>query len=129
MYLKSDTEIVWVKSVCGVWGMGHSFADKLCFTREIPEGRWVPKHLLAPVSAKPPATVCVCRGSTVPLGGGRGGRHLATLPSPGGPSFGLKRSTPFWKPGPWDRLPWGGGGGQGGEGTTTLSALLQPKDM
>ena len=25
------------------------------FTRDIPEGKWVPKDLLAPVSAKPPA--------------------------------------------------------------------------
>ena len=33
-------------------GMGHSFGNKLCFTRDIPEGKWVPKNLLAP--AKPP---------------------------------------------------------------------------
>ena len=36
----------------GVWGMGHSFGNKLYFTRDIPEGKWVPKNLLA--LAKPP---------------------------------------------------------------------------
>ena len=41
-----------MKSACGVWGMGHSFGKKLYFTRDIPEGKWVPRNLLAP--AKPP---------------------------------------------------------------------------
>ena len=41
-----------MKSARGVWGMGHSFGNKLYFTRDIPEGNWVPKNLLAP--AKPP---------------------------------------------------------------------------
>ena len=41
-----------MKSARGVWGMGHSFGNKLYFTRDIPEGKWVPKNLLAP--AKPP---------------------------------------------------------------------------
>ena len=50
--LNSDTEVVWVKSSMGVWGMGHSFGNKLYFTRDIPEGKWVPKNMLAP--AKPP---------------------------------------------------------------------------
>ena len=50
--LNFDTEVVWVKSARGVWGMGHSFGNKLYFTRDIPEGKWVPKDLLAP--AKPP---------------------------------------------------------------------------
>ena len=50
--LNSDMEVVWVKSARGVWGMGHSFGNKLYFTRDIPEGKWVPKNLLAP--AKPP---------------------------------------------------------------------------
>ena len=50
--LNSDKEVVWVKSARGVWGMGHSFGNKLYFTRDIPEGTWVPKNLLAP--AKPP---------------------------------------------------------------------------
>ena len=50
--LNSDTEVVWVKSARGVWGMGHSFGNRLYFTRDIPEGKWVPKNLLAP--AKPP---------------------------------------------------------------------------
>ena len=30
--LNSDTEVVWVKSARGVWGMGHSFGNKLYFT-------------------------------------------------------------------------------------------------
>ena len=34
------------------WAMGHSFGNKLYFTRDISEGKWVPKNLLAP--AKPP---------------------------------------------------------------------------
>ena len=50
--LNSYTKVVWVKSARGVWGMGHSFGNKLYFTRDIPEGKWVPKNLLAP--AKPP---------------------------------------------------------------------------
>ena len=50
--LDSDTEVVWVKSARGAWGMGHSFGNKLYFTRDIPKGKWVPKNLLAP--AKPP---------------------------------------------------------------------------
>ena len=41
--LNSDTEIVWANSARGVWGMGHSFGDKLYFTRDISEGKWVPK--------------------------------------------------------------------------------------
>ena len=42
--------------VChGMWGMGHSFGDKLYFTRDMPEGKWVPKDLLAPISAKCPS--------------------------------------------------------------------------
>ena len=57
--LNSDTEVAWVRSACGVWGMGHSFGNKLYFTRDIPEGKWVPKNLLAPAKrptkkAKPP---------------------------------------------------------------------------
>ena len=32
--------------------MGHSFGNKLYFTRDIPKGKWVPKDLLA--AAKPP---------------------------------------------------------------------------
>ena len=43
--LNSDTEIVWVKSARGVWGMGHSFGNKLYFTRDIPKGKWVPKDM------------------------------------------------------------------------------------
>ena len=50
--LNSDTEVVWVKSARGGWGMGHSFGNKLYFTRDILEGKWVPQNLLAP--AKPP---------------------------------------------------------------------------
>ena len=34
----------------GTWGMGHSFGNKLYFTRHIPKGKWVPKDLLAPAS-------------------------------------------------------------------------------
>ena len=53
---------------CHTGGIGRSFGDKVYFTRSIPGGKWVPKHLLAPVSAKARATVCVCSGRTVPPG-------------------------------------------------------------
>ena len=53
--MNSDRKIVWAKCARGVWGMGHSFVDKLHFTRDIPEDKCVPKDLLAPVFAKPPA--------------------------------------------------------------------------
>ena len=33
--LNSDMEVVWVKSARGVWGMGHSFGNKLYFTSRI----------------------------------------------------------------------------------------------
>ena len=36
----------------GVWDMVHGFGNELYFTRDIPEGKWVPKNLLA--LAKPP---------------------------------------------------------------------------
>ena len=49
--LNCDTEVVWVKSARGVWGLGHSFANMLYFTRDILEGKWVPKNLFVP--AKP----------------------------------------------------------------------------
>ena len=57
--LNSDTEVVWVKSARGAWGMGHSFGNKLYFKRDIPEGKRAPKNLLAPAKpltkkAKPP---------------------------------------------------------------------------
>ena len=41
-----------MKSARCVLRMGHSFGNKLYFTRDIPEGKWVPKNLLA--LAKPP---------------------------------------------------------------------------
>ena len=44
------------KSARGVWGLGgHSFGGKLYFTSDILEEQWIPKDLLAPASAKPPA--------------------------------------------------------------------------
>ena len=46
--LNSDTEVVWVKSARGVWGMGHSFGNKLYFTRDIPPAKPPTKK------AKPP---------------------------------------------------------------------------
>ena len=50
--LTFDTEVVWVKRARGVWGMGHRFGNMLYFTNDIPEGKWVPKNLLA--LARPP---------------------------------------------------------------------------
>ena len=37
----------------GTWGLGHTFRDKLYFTRDIPEEKWIPKRLEAPTVAKP----------------------------------------------------------------------------
>ena len=34
-----------------MWGMGHNVGNKLYFTRYIPEGKWVPKNLLAPAKS------------------------------------------------------------------------------
>ena len=42
MFIRSVREPVLAQVV------GHSFGDKLYFTRDIPEGKWVPKNLLAP---------------------------------------------------------------------------------
>ena len=52
--LNSDAEIVWVKSARGVWGMGHSFGNKLYFTRDIPKGNGFPKICLCLPSLLPP---------------------------------------------------------------------------
>ena len=43
------------KSAHGVSGLGTALDPKLYFTRDIPENKWVPKHLLAPISEKPAA--------------------------------------------------------------------------
>ena len=42
MFIRSAREPVLAQVV------GHSFGNKLYFTRDIPEGKWVPKNLLAP---------------------------------------------------------------------------------
>ena len=50
----SDTEIVWAKSACGVWGLANVFANgKLYFTRDVPEPENLPQGLETP--AKPAA--------------------------------------------------------------------------
>ena len=55
----------------------YSFGGKLYFTRDIPEEKWIPKDLLAPVSAKPPAK----RAKPAPKGAAQpipvhGGEHV-----------------------------------------------------
>ena len=37
-----------VKSARGVWGLGHVFDGKLCFTRDMCEEKWIPKDLVHP---------------------------------------------------------------------------------
>ena len=44
----NDVEVVWAKSPCGVWGLGHVFDGKLYFTRDICEEKWIPKDLVPP---------------------------------------------------------------------------------
>ena len=51
--MDSDSEVVWAKSAWGPWGLGHTFGDKLYFTRDIPEHKWIPKKLVAPTVPKP----------------------------------------------------------------------------
>ena len=60
--LDSDSEVVWAKSARGTWGLGHTFGDKLYFTRNIPEGKWIPKNLEAPTVAKPALKPVAKRG-------------------------------------------------------------------
>ena len=50
--MDSDSEVVWAKSAQGTWGLGHTFGDKLYFTWDIPEEKWIPKKLEAPTVAK-----------------------------------------------------------------------------
>ena len=51
--MDSDSEVVWAKSARGRLGSGHTFVDKLCFTRDIPEEKWIPKKPEAPTVVKP----------------------------------------------------------------------------
>ena len=46
--MDSDSEVGW-----GACRLGHTFGDKLYFTRGIPEEKWIPKKLEAPTVAKP----------------------------------------------------------------------------
>ena len=46
----SDTEIVWAKSVRGVWGLANNYAnEKWSFTRDVPEVDCLPQGLEPPV--------------------------------------------------------------------------------
>ena len=44
----NDVKVVSAKSALGVWGLGHVFDVKLCFTRDICEEKWIPKDLVPP---------------------------------------------------------------------------------
>ena len=44
--MDTDSEVVWAKSAQGTWRIGHTFGDKLYFTRDILEEKWVPKKLV-----------------------------------------------------------------------------------
>ena len=46
-------EVVWAKSACGVWGLGHVFDGKLYFTRDMCEEKWIPKDLAPPKKSVP----------------------------------------------------------------------------
>ena len=46
-------EVVWAKTAPGVWGLGHVFDGKLCFTRDICEEKWIPKDLASPKKPLP----------------------------------------------------------------------------
>ena len=41
------------KSARGTRGLGHTFEDRLYFTWDIPEQKWIPKKLVAPTVPKP----------------------------------------------------------------------------
>ena len=49
----SESKWVWAKSSRGTWGLGHTFGDKLYFTWDILEEKWIHKKLVAPIVAKP----------------------------------------------------------------------------
>ena len=80
--MDSDSEVVWAKSARGTWGLGHTFGDKLYFTRDIPEENWIPKKLEAPTVAKPapkpapkrgklPAAKPAAASSSIPVADGQ----------------------------------------------------------
>ena len=72
----SDTEIVWVKSARGVWGLANVFAiGKLYFTRDVPEPENLPQGLEtpdkpaaepAPKAAKPGSKRSAAKGAPKP---------------------------------------------------------------
>ena len=58
-------------------GLGHTFGDKLYFTRDIPQEKWIPKKLEAPPVAKPapkcrkqPAAKPAAASSSIPVADG-----------------------------------------------------------
>ena len=88
--MDSDSEVVWAKSARGTWGLGHTFGDKLYFTRDIPEEKWIPKKVEAPTVAKPapkpapkrgkkPAAKPAAANSSIPVADGRHVQLLKTM--------------------------------------------------
>jgi hypothetical protein len=59
---KALLRMVCAKSAQGTWGLGHTFGDKLYFTRNIPEAKWIPKKLEAPTVAEPAPKPAAKRG-------------------------------------------------------------------
>ena len=93
----NDVEVVWAKSVCGVWGLGHVFDGKLYFTRDICEesgslriwclrrSRWLPprqEQRLPPSqeeSQPPNGLVWLCKRALLPPTINRFALHLHQL--------------------------------------------------
>ena len=51
--MDSDSGVVWAKSASGTWGLGNTFGEKVYFTQDTPEEKWIPKELVAPIVPKP----------------------------------------------------------------------------
>jgi hypothetical protein len=66
--------------------LGHTFGDKLYFTRDIPEEKWIPKKLEAPTVAKPAPEPAPKRGkqpaaasSSIPVADGQHVQLVKTM--------------------------------------------------
>ena len=52
-YVLCCCEVVLAKSARGTWGSGNTFGEKLSFTWDVLEEKWIPTKLVAPTVPKP----------------------------------------------------------------------------
>ena len=77
--------MVWAKCAWGTWGLGPTFGDKLYFTWDIPEEKWIPNKLVAPIVAKPAPkhgkqlAANPAASSSIPVSDGEQVQHFKTL--------------------------------------------------